>query len=139
MVSDNQLLDNNVIAYFFLSDASDKNQYAIPQCQTVTILMQYFHKFFGKFITGPYWNAYPMSLKILDHKSEIPNSSLNYPKLRLQCRVGLSNLLLGRFGFCNPRLSSHGITSILLTLGPIHEIFTKKYWELAELENDLLF
>ena len=26
---------------------------------------------------------------------------------------------------------------ILLTQGPIHEIFMKKYWELAELENDL--
>ena len=29
--------------------------------------------------------------------------------------------------------------SILLTQEPIHEIFTKKYWELAELENDLFF
>ena len=27
--------------------------------------------------------------------------------------------------------------SILLTQGPTHEIFTKKYWELVELENDL--
>ena len=27
--------------------------------------------------------------------------------------------------------------SILLTQGPIHEIFIKKYWELAELENKL--
>ena len=26
--------------------------------------------------------------------------------------------------------------SILLTQGPIHEIFMKKYWELAELENE---
>ena len=25
------------------------------------------------------------------------------------------------------------------TQGPIHEIFVKKYWELAELENDILF
>ena len=32
----------------------------------LTILTQQFHKFFGKFITGPYWNAYPMTLKILD-------------------------------------------------------------------------
>ena len=85
--------------------------YGIDQSAMVTILMQHFHKFFGKFITGPYWNAYPMTLKILDHKSETPNSSLNYPKLRLRRRVGLFNLLLGRFGFCNPRLSSHGITS----------------------------
>ena len=37
---------------------------------------------------------------------------LNYPKLRLRRRVGLFNLLLGRFGFFNPRLSSHGITSM---------------------------
>ena len=29
--------------------------------------------------------------------------------------------------------------SILLTKGPIYEIFTKKYWELAELENELFF
>ena len=29
---------------------------------------------------------------------------MNYPKLRLRRRVGLFNLLLGRFGFCNPRL-----------------------------------
>ena len=29
--------------------------------------------------------------------------------------------------------------SILLTQHPIHEILTKKYWELAELENDLFF
>ena len=35
--------------------------YGIDQCATVTILMQHFHKFFGKFITGPYWNAYPMT------------------------------------------------------------------------------
>ena len=27
--------------------------------------------------------------------------------------------------------------SILLTQGPIHEIFMKKYWELAELENEV--
>ena len=27
--------------------------------------------------------------------------------------------------------------SILLIQGPIHEIFTKKYWELSELKNDL--
>ena len=27
--------------------------------------------------------------------------------------------------------------SILLTQGPIHEIFKKKYWELAELENEI--
>ena len=53
-----------------------------------------------------------MTWKILDYKSETPNSSLNYPKLRLRRRVGLFNLLLGRFGFCNPRLSSHGITSL---------------------------
>ena len=51
-------------------------------------------------------------MQSLDHKSETPNSSLNYPKLRLRRRVGLFNLLLGRFGFCNPRLSSHGITSM---------------------------
>ena len=48
----------------------------------------------------------------MDHKSETPNLSLNYPKLCLRRRVGMFNLLLGRFGFCNPRLSSHGITSI---------------------------
>ena len=53
----------------------------------------------------------------MDHKSETPNLSLNYPKLRLRRRVGLFNLLLGRFGFCNPRLSSHGITSFLLDEG----------------------
>ena len=29
------------------------------------------------------------------------------------------------------------ILLILLTQGPIHEIFTKKYWELTELKNDL--
>ena len=29
--------------------------YGIEQCSTVTILMQHFHKFFGKFITGPYF------------------------------------------------------------------------------------
>ena len=28
--------------------------YGIDQSATVTILMQHFHKFFGKFITGPY-------------------------------------------------------------------------------------
>ena len=27
----------------------------------LTILLQHFHKFFGKFITVPYWNAYPMT------------------------------------------------------------------------------
>ena len=37
-------------------------------------------------------------------KSETPNSSFNYPKLRLRHRVGLFNLSLDRFGFCNPRL-----------------------------------
>ena len=76
--------------------------YGIDQCATVTILMQHFHKFFGKFITGPYWNA----------KSETPNLRLNYPKLRLRRRVGLFNLSLDRFGFCNPRLLSIGITSM---------------------------
>ena len=78
--------------------------YGIDQSATVTILMQHFHKFFGKFITGPYWNAYPMTLKILDHKSETPNLSFNYQKLHLRRRVGLFNLSLGRFGFCDPRL-----------------------------------
>ena len=29
--------------------------------------------------------------------------------------------------------------SILLTQGPIHENFMKKYWELAELENEVFF
>ena len=29
--------------------------------------------------------------------------------------------------------------SILLTQGPIHEIFMKIYWELAELENEFFF
>ena len=29
--------------------------------------------------------------------------------------------------------------SILLTKGPIHEIFTKKYWDLAEMKNKLFF
>ena len=53
----------------------------------------------------------------MDHKSETPNSSLNYPKLRLRRRVGLINLLLGRFGFCNPRLSSHEITSLFSAVG----------------------
>ena len=33
-----------------------------------------------------------------------PNSSFNYPKLRLQCGVRLFNLLLVHFGFCDPRL-----------------------------------
>ena len=31
------------------------------QQPTVTILMQHLRKFFGKFITGPYWNAYLMT------------------------------------------------------------------------------
>ena len=35
--------------------------YGMDQSAMVTILMQHFHKFFGKFITGPYWNAYPMT------------------------------------------------------------------------------
>ena len=43
-------------------------------------------------------------LQILDHKSETPISSFNYPKLRLRCRSGLFNLSLGCFTFCNPRL-----------------------------------
>ena len=29
--------------------------------------------------------------------------------------------------------------SVLLTQGPIHENFMKKYWELAELENEVFF
>ena len=37
-------------------------------------------------------------------RSEIPNSSFNYPKLRLWRRVGLFSLSLGCFRFCNPRL-----------------------------------
>jgi hypothetical protein len=45
-----------------------------------------------------------MTLKILDYKFETPNSRFNYPKLRLRRRVGLFNLSLGCFGFCNPRL-----------------------------------
>ena len=40
----------------------------------------------------------------MDHKSESPNLSFNYPKLRLRRRVGLFNLSLGHFGFCNPRI-----------------------------------
>ena len=35
--------------------------YGIDQSAMATILMQQIHKFFGKFITGPYWNAYPMT------------------------------------------------------------------------------
>ena len=37
-------------------------------------------------------------------KSEPPNLSFNDPKLRLQHRVGLFNLSLGRFGFSDTRL-----------------------------------
>ena len=40
----------------------------------------------------------------MDHKSETPNLSFKYPKLRLWRCVGLFNLSLGRFGFCDPRL-----------------------------------
>ena len=29
--------------------------------------MQHFYKFFGKFITGPYWNAYPMTYLIANY------------------------------------------------------------------------
>ena len=47
-------------------------------------------------------------LQILDHKSETPNSSFNYPKLRLRCHSGLFNLSLGCFTFCNPRLFKSG-------------------------------
>ena len=36
-------------------------------------------------------------------KSEIPNSSFNYPKLLLQRHVGLFNHSLGRFWFCDPK------------------------------------
>ena len=78
----------------------------------------------------------------MDHKSETPNSSLNYPKLRLRRRVGLFNLLLGRFGFCNPRLSSHGITSI--QYGYIIEATISYYpirngWKLWYGKNGLLY
>ena len=40
----------------------------------------------------------------MDYKSETPNLSFNYPKLRLRRRIGLFNLSLERFGFCDPRL-----------------------------------
>ena len=35
----------------------------------------------------------------------------------LMYHAGMFNLLLGRFGFCNPRLLSHGITSF--QYGPV--------------------
>ena len=37
-------------------------------------------------------------------KSETPNLSFNYPKLPLGRRVGLFNISLDHFGFCDPRL-----------------------------------
>ena len=80
--------------------------YGIDQCATVTILMQHFHKFFGKFITGPYWNAYPMTFKSWDYL----------------------NPLLGCFGFCNPRLSwDYLIIVIFLNFGLTRKSLTKIY------------
>jgi hypothetical protein len=69
--------------------------------------------FFETLLLGHIGMLIPWLKKSWITKSETPNSSFNYPKLRLWLHVGLFNLLLGRFGFCNPRLLSHGITSIL--------------------------
>jgi hypothetical protein len=35
--------------------------YAILELINLTIFTQHFDKSFGNFITGPYWNAYPMT------------------------------------------------------------------------------
>ena len=43
----------------------------------------------------------------------------------------------GHIGWATPMPFASINKPILLTKGPIHEIFAKKYWELAELENDL--
>jgi hypothetical protein len=42
-----------------------------------------------------------------------------------------------RKDFPIPQVYIDRIRSILLTQGPIHEIFMKKYWGLGELENEV--
>ena len=79
------------VVYFSIKDFVSHGIAPIRNsCCRLINLTQHFHKVFGKFITGSYWNAYPMTLKILDHKSKTPNLTFNYPKLRLWRCVGLS-------------------------------------------------
>ena len=69
---------------------------------------------------------------------------INYPKLRLRHRVGLFNLSLGRFGFCNLQdFSSHGITSMLYSITEDSRqgsfaIFSKSFFYVKNQPNLLL-
>ena len=68
-------------------------------------IRQFWHNNFTSFLVNLLLDPIGMLIPWLK-KSWIttPNLSLNYPKLRVRRRVGLFNLSLGCFGFCNPRL-----------------------------------
>ena len=80
------------------------NHMALTNPQRLQFWCNIFTSFLVNLLLDPIGMLIPWLKKILDHKYETPNFGSNYPKLRLQRRVGLFNLSLGRFGFCNPRL-----------------------------------